>query len=179
MVGCLTFFNQQVFAFLYYSGALSFDIDNHDPDATKLDVTVVRRKGRTEVVRLVARLLARLHEEGICLLDTKPENFLIDETGGVWLLDLEQARESCNPRSKAWDISLFLHYLLRGFPSNELVNEILDAFSEEYLSSGGSVSTIKNALSPTLSLPFFLLLSPPSLLNFRVKSASIVRGLRY
>ena len=51
--------------------------------------------------------ISRVHATGISLGDSKPDNAILDGSGRIWFVDLEQASESGTP---AWDLAEFLYY---------------------------------------------------------------------
>jgi tRNA A-37 threonylcarbamoyl transferase component Bud32 len=55
----------------------------------------------------IGKLLAKIHNINITLGDCKPENFIINEDGDLYVLDLEQGERFGD---KKWDIAEFLYF---------------------------------------------------------------------
>ncbi len=77
--------------------------------------------------------ISKIHDVGITLGDSKPDNAILDEKGKIWFVDLEQASEGGNP---SWDLAEFLyysgHYSLRW----QRVKYLSTVFLEGYLKAG-------------------------------------------
>ena len=73
--------------------------------------------------------ISRVHALGISLGDSKPDNAILDASGRIWFVDLEQASEIGTP---AWDLAEFLyycgHYTLRWGRMKPLVEAFLDGY---------------------------------------------------
>ncbi|MCW3975027.1 MAG: hypothetical protein NWE86_02150 [Candidatus Bathyarchaeota archaeon] len=55
----------------------------------------------------LGKFFANIHDLGIELGDTKPENFIMDDDGQIFALDLEQSKRNGDA---SWDIAEFLYY---------------------------------------------------------------------
>lgn len=88
------------------------------------------------VVSKVGANLARIHDLGVTVGDSKPENFQRSLDDEVYSLDLEQARKSGD---KAWDVAEFLyysgHYIFPSVPSGGF-REYVSAFIQGYRGKG-------------------------------------------
>jgi hypothetical protein len=88
------------------------------------------REHSTEVLEQLARQVAaiweRLVELGLSHCDMKPENFIVDPSHRVWLIDLERVRERVGTtrqrRCQIADVKNFLH--IRGWHNRPLAREI-------------------------------------------------------
>jgi hypothetical protein len=84
------------------------------------------------VARQVACIWQQMVEAGISHNDMKPENFIVDEQGDVWLIDLEKARlneEAKRQRVRCvFDVKNFLH--VRGWHRRPEARQI---FLDEFL----------------------------------------------
>ncbi|MEM3041865.1 MAG: lipopolysaccharide kinase InaA family protein, partial [Nitrososphaerota archaeon] len=100
----------------------------------------------------IGKTIARVHDLEIVIGDCKPENFIIDNCGKVYVLDLEQGERRGDA---AWDVAEFLyfsaHFATRfsgGF------DEFIEAFIRGYLTLG-SVQTLRKAGNVRYSKIFF------------------------
>jgi tRNA A-37 threonylcarbamoyl transferase component Bud32 len=88
--------------------------------------------------------ISKVHERGVTLGDSKPDNVILDSEGRIWFVDLEQASEGGEP---TWDLAEFLyysgHYSLRW----QRVKPLVESFLEGYLREGdpGIVGEIGSA----------------------------------
>jgi Kae1-associated kinase Bud32 len=113
----------------------------------------------------VGKLFAQIHDIGVTLGDTKPENIIIDSDGKIFFLDFEQASIGGD---KSWDLAVFLYFLghyISPFCDKTLVLSLINAFLSGYLKNGGNVDAVKKAGSTkytrifsVLILPYFLVL---------------------
>jgi len=88
---------------------------------------------------------ARVHNIGVALGDTKPENFIYSREKEAYILDLEQAKRG---EDLAWDIAEFLYYSGHyGLTLNEGIKSIAEEFIEGYINGGGARSTLRRASS--------------------------------
>ena len=60
-----------------------------------------------EDIAKIGQSIAKIHSLGIQIGDSKPENFLRDPSGAIYIIDLEQARKGGD---FAWDVAEFLYY---------------------------------------------------------------------
>ncbi len=90
------------------------------------------RNGSDKIASLGAEM-SKVHERGVTLGDSKPDNVILDGEGRIWFVDLEQASEGGEP---AWDLAEFLyysgHYSLRW----QKVKPLVESFLEGYLREG-------------------------------------------
>jgi tRNA A-37 threonylcarbamoyl transferase component Bud32/predicted nucleotidyltransferase len=123
----------------------------------------------TEENKLIAlgigRLIARIHSSNIVLGDCKPENFIIGDSGSIYVVDLEQSKLGGDA---SWDVAEYLYfsghfgsYFSGGF------SQFIDKFIEGYLSVGES-KTLKNAASVKYSR-IFLPWTPVNIIQGIVK----------
>ncbi len=106
------------------------------------------------------RTVGAAHQLEVALGDTKPENFIVDRSGRVTLVDLEQGKFKGD---YAWDVAEFLYYsghywLSHGKPLRDYV----DSFIEGYLDQGNA-RVLKSASSPRY-VRVFSLWTPPNTL---------------
>lgn len=91
-------------------------------------------KSSEECYYQLGKFFATTHELGIELGDTKPENFIIDNNGKIFALDLEQSKRNGDA---SWDIAEFLyysgHYVI--LPKKGL-KKMINNFIEGYLEIG-------------------------------------------
>jgi tRNA A-37 threonylcarbamoyl transferase component Bud32 len=132
----------------------------------RLDAEPQRAKTSSELVHIetVGKLFAKLHQYGMTLGDTKPENVMINKDGVIYLLDFEQATQDGD---KTWDIAEFLYYAghyLQPFSNNGIAETITEAFLKGYLQNGGDLKIVKKAKSPKYTRVFSVFTMPPILL---------------
>jgi tRNA A-37 threonylcarbamoyl transferase component Bud32 len=84
----------------------------------------------------VGRNIAKVHALGIQLGDSKPENFIRNDEGKVFILDLEQAKKG---RDFAWDIAVFLYFSAHySTPYGDKMKQLTEAFIHGYREQGNS-----------------------------------------
>jgi len=111
------------------------------------------------VASKVGSSLAKIHDSGVALGDTKPENFQRGSDDEVYSLDLEQAGKSGD---KAWDVAELLyysgHYAFPSIPSGGF-KEYVNAFIQGYQKQGDE-KILKTAASVKYSRVFSLWTPP-------------------
>lgn len=106
-------------------------------------------------------LMANAHQLEAALGDTKPENFIIDRSGEVTLVDLEQARENGD---YSWDVAEFLYYSGHYWlPFNKALSEYVGAFVKGY-QEAGPARILRKAASPKY-VRVFSVWTPPNILH--------------
>ena len=105
----------------------------------KLASEIVTEAFNTEILKVehksnafeIGKLLAKIHNLNITLGDCKPENFIINDAGKLYVIDLEQGERFGD---KNWDIAEFLYYsghfgttLTGGF--QQFVREFIKGYS--------------------------------------------------
>lgn len=111
-------------------------------------------------------LMAKAHQLEAALGDTKPENFIVDRSGEVTLVDLEQARENGD---YSWDIAEFLYYSGHYWlPFNKALSGYVESFVKGYREAG-PVRLLRKAASPKYVRVFSVWTPPNILLNVRKK----------
>ncbi|MEM2203620.1 MAG: hypothetical protein QXI22_04605 [Sulfolobales archaeon] len=72
-----------------------------------------------EAVEIFMRTIAKIHSSGVCLIDTKPDNFIAMEgSDTAYCIDLEQAGRCRRYSHMAWDLVVFPYFLLLIAPNN-------------------------------------------------------------
>ena len=118
-------------------------------------------------------LMAGAHQVEAALGDTKPENFIVDRSGVVTLVDLEQARENGD---YGWDIAEFLYYSGHYWlPFNRALSEYVEAFVNGYLETG-SPRVLRKAASPKYVRVFSVWTPPNILLSIRKRLLEAQQG---
>ena len=111
-------------------------------------------------------LLANAHQLEAALGDTKPENFIVDRSGDVTLVDLEQARENGD---YGWDIAEFLYYSGHYWlPFSRELSGYVESFVKGYLEVG-STRVLRKAASPKYVRVFSVWTPPNILMHIRKK----------
>lgn len=113
-----------------------------------------------ESISKVGVAMARIHELGVTLGDTKPENMLLSRDGQVYFLDLEQASRGGD---KSWDIAEFLYYsghYASSLREVERVRLLAETFIKGYLSAVGEIDVVKAAGKPKYTRVFSLFTLP-------------------
>lgn len=98
-----------------------------------------------DVILEVGKTFARVHTINVALGDTKPENILLAKTGGLYLMDFEQASRNGDI---VWDIAEFLYYSghdISPFADAKRLEKFAKTFIKGYLEVGGKQETIKRA----------------------------------
>ena len=87
----------------------------------------------------VAAVIARIHNHGIVLGDTKYFNFLKTSSGEIYIIDAEQAVRSSNTRYMAWDIVVYLITIMYKLINISTIHkprryrEYIEYFLQEYM----------------------------------------------
>lgn len=114
----------------------------------------------------VGEIFAEVHDTGVALGDTKPENIMIGEKKGeVFLLDMEQASRNGD---KVWDIAEFVYYTGHYIPPlvrTHRAELLTKAFIRGYLQAGGDVKLVKEAGDPKYTKVFSIFTLPHILLT--------------
>lgn len=106
------------------------------------------RREVQKVYRLLGCFLGRMHSLGYRLGDVKPSHILLGSDGRLYILDLEQFRESRH--GLGWDLAELLYLTgleLSGGKQLQLFEDIIDCFVDGYIAGGGSMDTLKEATS--------------------------------
>jgi tRNA A-37 threonylcarbamoyl transferase component Bud32/predicted nucleotidyltransferase len=106
-------------------------------------------------VEKYGQALAKIHEAGLALGDTKPDNVLVLEDD-IWLVDLEQTVENGD---KAWDVAEFLYYTAKLSLREEAMKLIAETFLGAYR-NGKNEQVIAKAKSIKYLAPFQPFLAP-------------------
>jgi tRNA A-37 threonylcarbamoyl transferase component Bud32 len=112
------------------------------------------------IIGKVGRKFGKVHEIGIALGDTKPENIKIGKKGEVFLMDFEQASRNGD---KVWDVAEFLYYAGHDIPpfvNLRVAERIAEAFIRGYFEAGGAVKTVKKAGTPKYTKVFSVFTFP-------------------
>ncbi|MGQ9542717.1 MAG: lipopolysaccharide kinase InaA family protein [Candidatus Bathyarchaeia archaeon] len=101
------------------------------------------QKSSYEDVENIGRSIGKIHSLGIQIGDSKPENFIRDHEGRIFIIDLEQARRGDD---LAWDIAEFLYYSAHyATKPTSSINCFVESFINGYLDEGGDKSSLKRA----------------------------------
>jgi len=114
----------------------------------------------------IGEILAIIHNKGYAIGDCKPDNFLLaEDSNKVYLVDLEQARDTENENELAWDIAEFTYFTFFKLYNNpQLAEKLIDSFIEGYISYGPK-DIVKRACRREVQIPFIpgFILNPPLL----------------
>jgi tRNA A-37 threonylcarbamoyl transferase component Bud32 len=97
-------------------------------------------------------LLARIHRDGVALWDTNPSNVIQAGDGGLYLVDLEQAREAETLAEKAWDIAVAVYYSIPYALGGAAERARLMA--QGYIDAGGDPAVIAESARYRYAAPF-------------------------
>ncbi len=113
---------------------------------------------------LVSRALCSIHRAGYVVGDTKIENFLVDKSGVVSIIDAEQATVSHERRLMAWDMLLLFGsmaykniYDLDSY--REAVKRIIDAYADWNIISSEIYNPLNAVLLAIIPPPHLLMLA--------------------
>jgi tRNA A-37 threonylcarbamoyl transferase component Bud32 len=112
------------------------------------------------IINKVGEKFAQVHNLGIALGDTKPENILIGKNGEVFMLDFEQASRNGD---KVWDVAEFLYYAghyVSPFVGVQPAELIARAFIKGYLKAGGKAEIVREAGNPKYTKVFSVFTLP-------------------
>lgn len=116
-----------------------------------------------KIITSVAALLRQLHDNGVVLGDSKPENILVNERG-LHLIDLEQSKLNATAQDKGWDIAEFLYYSLSFATKREIASKFYELFFSGY---GEDLDVFREATSQRYSMPFLLIIRADALGYYR------------
>jgi len=126
---------------------------------------MIREKGSEypvlNYVEKFASALGKLHQTGMSMGDTKPNN-IICKGEDIAVIDLEQAEENGDP---SWDVAEFIYYTST-LVQEEDVWKLADSFVKGYLQQGDP-RVLVNASNQKYLLPFQALVQPNSLTTAR------------
>jgi len=123
-------------------------------------------------VEIFMKAISDIHRRGFCMVDTKPDNFIVASGGDVYYVDLEQVDSCKKPSHMAWDIAVFSYFASLAVPS-ELLEDLPRIFSEKihiYLGRIGYEGEFKRSVIKSLS--------DPRLTPIFILSLSVVNPLR-
>jgi tRNA A-37 threonylcarbamoyl transferase component Bud32 len=111
---------------------------------TRMVNQTVLEASEIHIAELLGETLAKIHEIGVSIGDSKPENF-VSSNGIIFTVDLEQAGKNGD---YAWDIAELLyysgHYCRSAAPTGGLV-EMMKAFLRGYQKRGDEAELRKAA----------------------------------
>jgi len=125
-----------------------------------------------EAVEIFMKAISEIHRRGLCMVDTKPDNFVVAGDGYVYYVDLEQVESCRKPSHMAWDIAVFSYFTALAVPSSVLEG-LPGIFGEKiytYLDRLGHDGEFKRAIVKSLS--------DPRLTPIFILSLSVVNPLR-
>lgn len=114
--------------------------------SSAMDVWTSNRSSGSEaerVARECGRLIARVHREGVVVGDCKADNVVVDESGRLWLVDLEQASLSGD---RSWDLAEFVLFACR-YLEPATAERFAESFAGGYLELGDE-GVVRRALDP-------------------------------
>jgi tRNA A-37 threonylcarbamoyl transferase component Bud32 len=120
--------------------------------------------------REVGMLLAKLHENGICLGDCNPSSFILATDGRIYVVDLEQCSYD---NSYTWDVAELLYYSARYLKSEQediFLSGVIDGYAEI-----GDVKVIEEAMESRYARVLAPLILPRSSSEFREKVMQLAR----
>jgi tRNA A-37 threonylcarbamoyl transferase component Bud32 len=120
--------------------------------------------------REIGMLLARLHENGICLGDCNPSSFILAADDRIYIVDLEQCSYD---DSYAWDLAELLYYSARYLkPEQEdiFLSSIIRGYTEV-----GDIKVVEEAMDPKYARVLAPLILPRNPSEFREKIMQLAR----
>lgn len=107
--------------------------------------------------------LARLHNHGYCMGDSKPSNaILADCDSEIYLADLEQSHTGGD---RVWDLAEFIYYSVRLTMKEEIARKFVEAFLEGYRNASEDNSVIARTAALRYRAPFQAFIAPHVLSN--------------
>jgi len=133
-----------------------------------IDLARVLRSSLDEALatrgREIGALLARLHENGICLGDCNPSSFIFAADSRIYIVDLEQCSYD---DSYAWDLAELLYYSARYLkPEQEdlFFSGVIEGYAEV-----GNIKVVEEAMDPKYARVLAPLILPRNPSEFREK----------
>lgn len=105
--------------------------------------TKKQTKSPEDASRTCGETLAKIHRKGVVIGDCKPDNFVMDNSGDAWIVDLEQASFRGD---QSWDVAECILYMGHYIDGEELEN-YTSSFISGYLKFGDQ-RTVEKALDP-------------------------------
>ncbi len=115
-----------------------------------------------DLIRSTGRELAKIHRTGLVLGDCKPENIIVDSSGKIYFVDLEQSEKGGD---QTWDLAEYLyfagHYV--SLDKTDSIRLVTQSFVAGYLEGGGKKRNVRGVSSPRY-VRVFGLLTPPHIM---------------
>lgn len=117
---------------------------------------LIERGGIDRAIEIFMRTIARIHSNGFCMVDTKPDNYIAgDGMDTAYCVDLEQISPCRKPLHMAWDLAVFMYFtsLLAPEPIGDRIPEVFSWGMGIYLDSVTYDESTKNSVVKKLSDP--------------------------
>jgi tRNA A-37 threonylcarbamoyl transferase component Bud32 len=125
-------------------------------DGEPLGVLIEQEGGIDRAIGIFMRTIAKIHSNGFCMVDTKPDNYIAsDGMDAAYCVDLEQISQCRKPLHMAWDLAVFMYFtsLLAPEPVGDRVPEAFNWGMGIYLDSVTYDESTKNSVVRKLSDP--------------------------
>lgn len=144
-------------------------------DGEPLSIYIARGESLEKAVEIFMNAISEIHNKGLCMIDTKPDNFLVSRDGDIYYVDLEQVEKCGKPIHMSWDIAVFSYFTCLTTPS-EYLERVPGIFRDKIgiyikkLSYNGEVkgSILRGFSDPRLTPIFILSLSVINPIRLRV-----------
>ncbi len=95
-----------------------------------LSIYIARGNSLDRAVEIFMNAISEIHNKGLCMVDTKPDNFLVSKDGEIYYVDLEQVERCRKAIHMAWDIAVFSYFTCLTAP-NEHLERIPEIFRDK------------------------------------------------
>jgi len=85
-----------------------------------LSIYIARGNSLDNAVEIFMNAISEIHNKGLCMVDTKPDNFLVSRDGEIYYVDLEQVERCRKTIHMSWDIAVFSYFTCLAAPSEHL-----------------------------------------------------------
>ncbi len=130
-------------------------------------------------VSCIAETLYKIHSSNYCLGDSKYSNFLLVNSGRVYIIDAEQSVKCSLDYMKAWDTVVFLTTIVyalgpvKAILETEEITSFMKSFIEKYIDYGGVDYVREIGDNMKLKTLVQVLLPPP----YSIKLIQLVKEL--
>ena len=143
---------------ILYIDPWSFTMIKEYIEGVPLSEYIVKGEDLEKAVEIFLRSIADIHSKGLCMIDTKPDNFIVSRDGVIYYVDLEQIERCRKPAHMAWDIAVFSYFTSLEAPSRSL-EKIPGIFREKieiYLENLPYDEKVKKSILKGFSDPRFV-----------------------
>jgi tRNA A-37 threonylcarbamoyl transferase component Bud32 len=128
-----------------------------------LSIYIARGNSLDKAVEIFMNAISKIHNKGLCMIDTRPDNFLISKDEEIYYVDLEQVEKCRKPIHMSWDIAVFSYFTCLTAPSKhleripEIFRDKIDIYLKKLSYNEGIRGLILRGFSDPRLTPIFIL----------------------